>query len=130
MNYETTFICSPDLPPEKVEELSKKLEKIIENSKGAVKTIHQPVKKKLAYPVQKFREGSYVFVELSGDGIVVNAMENFFRVTDGIIRYLTVKVEKKKIAAVPVAPVTPAAEPAMEVKNEPTNQQSTEPTLA
>jgi small subunit ribosomal protein S6 len=96
MNYESTFICSPELPSEKVEELTTKVVKIVESSKGAVKTLQQLGKKRLAYPISKFREGSYVYMELSGDGEMVSAIESFFKFNDSVIRFLTVKVENKK----------------------------------
>ncbi|MDR2709242.1 MAG: 30S ribosomal protein S6 [Elusimicrobiota bacterium] len=129
MNYESTFICAPDLPTEKVEDLTTKASKVIENSKGQVKTIQQLGKKKLAYPINKFREGSYVYMELEGSGEMVSALENFFKFTDGIMRYLTVKVEKKKAAAKPVSAPAPSpnsiqAPSAVEAKNEPATEQS------
>lgn len=130
MNYESTFICSPDLPPETLEDLTKKAAKIIENSNGIIKMLHAPVKKRFAYTVSKYREGSYVFIELSGDGAMISALENFFKVTDGILRYLTIKVEKKKIVAKPAATAAVAPAPVTEVKNESTTEQSTKPTLA
>ena len=118
MNYESTFICSPELPVEKVEELTAKVTKLVESSKGTVKTVQQLGKKRLAYSISKFREGSYVYMELSGEGETISAIENFFKLSDSVIRYLTVKVEKKKKAA-PKAEEKPAAvETAAEVKNE------------
>jgi small subunit ribosomal protein S6 len=133
MNYESTFICSPELPVDKVEELTLKVSKIVENSKGQVKAVQQLGRKKLAYPINKFREGSYVYMELEGSGEVVAALENFFKFTDGVIRYLTVRVEKKKEAAkpkppTPQAPNTITAEPetaVTEANNEPATDQST-----
>lgn len=123
MNYESTFICSPELPTEKVEEITGKLSKIIESSKGTIKTVQQLGKKRLAYPINKFREGSYVYMELSGEGAMVAAMENFMKLNDGVIRYLTIKVEKKKVVA---KPAKAAAVATPEVKqDEPATEQST-----
>lgn len=127
MNYESTFICSPELPAEKVEELTGKVSKIIETSNGTIKTVQQLGKKRLAYPINKFREGNYVYMELSGNGEMVSAMENFFKLQDGVIRFLTIKVEKKKVVAKP-EPKAAEAPAAPEVKqDEPATEQ---PTLA
>ena len=124
MNYESTFICSPELAAEKVEELTGKLSKIVESSKGTVKAVQQLGKKRLAYPINKFREGSYVYMELSGDGDMVSAIENFMRLNDGIVRFLTVKVEKKKNTAKP-APKSAESATQPEVKqNEPATEHS------
>jgi small subunit ribosomal protein S6 len=119
MNYESTFIVSPELPADKVEELTAKTVKTIEAAKGTVKTVQQFGKKKLAYPINKFREGSYVYMELSGEGSMVGSLESFFKFNDSVIRFLTVKVEKKKVPAKPAAQSEQAVEnPAMEVKND------------
>lgn len=132
MNYEVTFIVSPELPAEKVEELAAKAVKIIEDLKGTVKTVQQLGKKRFAYPINKLREGSYVYMEISGDSEIVNAVESFFKFNDLIIRFLTIKVEKKKVVAKPTAKAEPQAEApeakklqqAMEVKQgEPTTDQ-------
>jgi small subunit ribosomal protein S6 len=97
MNYESTFIISPEVPAEKVEELSAKVVKIIEDSKGTFKTAQQLGKKRFAYPINKLREGSYVYTEFSGNGETINALKNFFKFNDLILRFLTVKVKKKKV---------------------------------
>ncbi len=112
MNYESTFIVSPDLPTEKIDELTEKVKKTVEGAGGQMKLVQQLGKKKLAYPIRKFRDGSYVYMELSGPGGMIHTLENFYKVHDTVIRYLTVKVEKKKEivkkaeAPAPEAPVT------------------------
>ena len=124
MNYESTFICSPELAADKVEEITAKVTQIIENSKGEIKPVQQLGKKRLAYPIKKFREGSYVYMELSGTGEMVSAIENFFKLSDDVIRYLTIKVEKKKVASKPAAKAVEAPA-ATEVKeDEPATEQS------
>lgn len=119
--YETTFICSPEVPAEKLEDTVAKVRKVVETAGGTISLLQQLGRKRLAYPINKFREGHYVYLELTGPGALVPGLENFFKVNDHVIRYLTVKVEKKK----PVA-VKPAAEPAKpaaeEVKSDATEQ--------
>jgi small subunit ribosomal protein S6 len=96
MSYECTFICSPELDSTKVEDLVAKVSKIIETSEGKIKNLQQLGKKKLAYNIKKFREGNYVYFEFDANGSVVLSLENFFKVNDDVIRFLTVKVEPKK----------------------------------
>ena len=96
MSYECTFICSPELDSTKVEDLVVKVSKIIETAEGKIKNLQQLGKKKLAYNIKKFREGNYVYVEFDANGSVVLSLENFFKVNDDVIRFLTVKVEPKK----------------------------------
>ncbi|MBR3655387.1 MAG: 30S ribosomal protein S6 [Elusimicrobia bacterium] len=96
MSYECTFICSPELDSAKVEEMTAKVSKIIETAGGTIKNLQQLGKKKLAYNIKKFREGNYVYVDFESNGSVVLSLENFFKVNDDVIRFLTVKVEPKK----------------------------------
>ncbi|MBO7431521.1 MAG: 30S ribosomal protein S6 [Elusimicrobia bacterium] len=100
MSYECTFICSPELDSAKVEDLVAKVSKIIEAAEGKIKNLQQLGKKKLAYNIKKFREGNYVYVEFDANGSVVLSLENFFKVNDDVIRFLTVKIEEKKKKAV------------------------------
>ncbi|OEG69621.1 hypothetical protein ATZ36_08435 [Candidatus Endomicrobiellum trichonymphae] len=116
MNYESTFIISPEVPAEKVEELTAKAVKIIEDSKGTFKTAQQFGKKRFAYPINKLREGSYVYTEFSGSGETINALENFFKFNDLIVRFLTVKVEKKKVVEKKTAKTEPQAVAPQEAK--------------
>ena len=96
MSYECTFICSPELDSTKVEEIVAKVSKLIETAGGTIKNLQQLGKKKLAYNINKFREGIYVYVEFEANGSAILPLENFFKVNDGVIRFLTVKVEEKK----------------------------------
>ena len=128
--YESTFICSPELPAEKLDELVEKAKKTAEHAGGTIVIAQQLGRKRLAYPIRKFREGSYVYLELKGPGDVITALEKFYQVNDTVIRYLTIKAEKKKI--VPVKPVEAPAEaaaavvpPAQEVKSNEHDQPST-----
>ncbi|MDR1926722.1 MAG: 30S ribosomal protein S6 [Endomicrobium sp.] len=94
MNYESTFIVSPELQIEKVEQLIAKTVKVVETSEGTVKTVQQLGKKRLAYSINKVREGIYIYMELSGTGEMVNALENFFKFNDSVIRFMTIKSKK------------------------------------
>lgn len=123
--YESTCICSPELPTEKIDELVEKIKKVVETAGGKVTITQQLGKKRLSYPIRKFREGSYVYLELTGQGDMISALENFYKINDTVIRYLTIKAEKKKPAKPAAAPAAPA-KPAEEGKsNDTTNQPAT-----
>lgn len=135
MSYECTFICSPELDSAKLDDVVSKVSKIIETAGGTIKNLQQLGKKKLAYNIKKFREGIYVYVEFDAQGSVVLSLENFFKVNDSIIRFLTVKIEQKKkvVKKVKTAekrqdPITvsaPVEEPKTETENESANISNT-----
>ena len=128
MSYECTFICSPELDSAKLDDIVSKVSKIIEAAGGTIKNLQQLGKKKLAYNIKKFREGIYVYVEFDAQGSVVISLENFFKVNDSIIRFLTVKIEQKKKVVKKVKTVekkqesitvsAPVEEPKTETENE------------
>lgn len=95
--YESTFICSPLLPPEKIDEVIERIKKLLSQEKAEISVFQKIGLKKLAYPIKHHREGYYVYLEFSGPAQTANKLRNFFQVTDGIIRYLTVRAEKKSL---------------------------------
>lgn len=109
-HYESTIIFSPEVPAEKLDELIEKIKKLVENSEGSVVIQEKFGRKKLAYPIKKFQDGFYMYFEISGTGKTIAAVENFCKVSDQIIRYLTIKKVKK--APAPVKPEAVKAEAA------------------
>ncbi|MBN1621072.1 MAG: 30S ribosomal protein S6 [Endomicrobiales bacterium] len=95
--YESTVIFSPEVPAEKLEETIEKIKKTIENSNGKVTHFEKLGQRKMAYSIKKFEEGNYVYLEFTGSGDILKSVENFYRVNDTIIRYLTVKAVKKTV---------------------------------
>jgi small subunit ribosomal protein S6 len=87
-------------------------------------------KRKLAYMVRKFNDGNYVLLTIEANGAVVLELERRLRVTEPVIKFITVRVdeEEKRLAKVkalrgvrrsatppaPVAAIAAAAEPALE----------------
>jgi small subunit ribosomal protein S6 len=116
MNYESTFVVSPELTIEKIEELTAKVVNVIETSDGVIKIIQQLGKKRLAYAVKKFHEGNYVYMEFSGGNKIINILENFFKFNELIIRFLTVKTKIKKITVKSTKPITKIEQQTAEVK--------------
>jgi len=93
-NYEAVFILKPTLSNEKVEEILEKVKGIITSGNGTIILSDSWGKRRLAYPVKKNKEGTYYLLQFSVDGKVVGVLENFFRTTDDVIKYITIKIEK------------------------------------
>jgi small subunit ribosomal protein S6 len=51
-------------------------------------------RRRLAYQIQKFTEGYYVVFTVEGTGAEIAEVERRMRVTDAIIRYITIRIDE------------------------------------
>jgi small subunit ribosomal protein S6 len=100
--YEVMFIVRPDMPEEEQEKLISTLESIVTNSGGTVKNIERMGKRRMAYMVRRFNDGIYVLMTLEGAGAMVHELERRLRVTEPVIKFITVRVdeEQKRLAKI------------------------------
>jgi small subunit ribosomal protein S6 len=123
--YELMFIVRPDMTEEDQDKLISTLESTVTSSGGAVKNVERMGKRRLAYVVRRFHDGIYILLTLEGSGGLVHELERRLRVSEPVIKFLTVRVDeerkrldkikqlreaKKKTAPAPPAPeAAPAA---------------------
>ena len=89
--YETMYILRPDIPEEEVDSHLKKYNEILEKSGTEVLDSQMRGKRRLAYPIAKHKEGIYVQLSHKGNGQQVAILERAMRLSEDVIRYLTVK---------------------------------------
>ena len=89
--YETMYILRPDIPEEEVDSHLKKYSEILEKSGTDVLDSQMRGKRRLAYTIAKHKEGIYVQLSHKGDGQQVATLERAMRLSEDVIRYLTVK---------------------------------------
>ena len=89
--YETMYILRPDIPEEEVDGHLKKYSEILEKSGTEVLDSQMRGKRRLAYPIAKHKEGIYVQLSHNGNGQQVATLERAMRLSEDVIRYLTVK---------------------------------------
>ena len=106
--YETMYILRPDIPEEEVESHLTKYRDILVETGADVLDNQMRGKRRLAYPIAKHKEGIYVQLSHNGDGQQVAVLEKAMRLSEDVIRYLTVKQE----GPLPAPRVVPATEPA------------------
>ena len=93
--YEILFIADPDLPETEVDTLTNQVQGFVEKEGARVTKVEKWGKKRLAYVVGRHREGYYVLLVVEGAGSVVKEVERRIHVLDGIIRFLTVRVDEE-----------------------------------
>lgn len=123
--YETIFICPGELSQEKIDTTIEKVKSVVTRAEGTINTLEQWGRRRLAFTIRRNREGFYVYVIFSGSSAIPALLTRHYRVTDTILRGLTVKVDPRHLekirpvikssaetapAAVPTAPVAPIQE--------------------
>jgi small subunit ribosomal protein S6 len=93
--YEILFIADPNLGEPEVDALATQVQGFAEKEGGRIQKVEKWGKKRLAYVIGKHREGSYVLLVVEGNPSLVKEVERRIRVTDGVIKFLTVRVDEE-----------------------------------
>jgi small subunit ribosomal protein S6 len=93
--YEELFIVKPDAPEEEVDAYIGQVKDLITNGKGTIEKADKWGTRKLAYKVQKYNEGIYVLIQFSSSPDLVKEVERRMRVTDLVIKFITVRIDEK-----------------------------------
>ena len=88
--YEIMYIIRTDLDEQVVQTVTEKFQTIINNG-GEISKHHVMGKRRLAYEINKYRDGIYVLVNFSAKPDVVKELDRVMRISDEIIRYLIVQ---------------------------------------
>ena len=93
--YEELFILKPDAPEEEADAFIGQIKDLITNGKGTIEKADKWGTRKLAYRVQKYNEGVYVLFQFSSSPELVKEIERRMRVTDMVIKFITVRIDEK-----------------------------------
>ncbi len=93
-NYELMFIVRPDMVDEDLNKLISTLESSVTSAGGTAKS-EVWGKRRLAYRVGKFNDGIFVLMLIEATGAVVHEVERRLRVTEPVIKFLTVRTDEE-----------------------------------
>jgi len=93
--YETIFIAHPDLVEEEVKGLVEKMKGIIESLNGQLIKVEEWGRRKLAYKLKKLTKGYYVLIRFLGDGQILAEIERNLRLSDGVLKYQSVRLDEQ-----------------------------------
>ena len=91
--YETMYILRPDIAEDDVNKHIEKYNNLLEEMGGKILDSQMRGKRRLAYPIMKNREGIYVQLSHLGDGQHIAKIEKAMRLSEDVIRYMTIKQE-------------------------------------
>jgi small subunit ribosomal protein S6 len=89
------FIVNPNVPEEEIDKINAQIEGIVTSGSGKVEKIEKMGKRRLAYEVQKQREGYYVLFAIVANGDIIKECERRLRVMDAVIKYITVRTDEE-----------------------------------
>ena len=89
-NYELMYIIPSQSSDEEKEALIAQVNGMIEKDNGKIESVERIGNKKLAYEIQKKREGYYVLVNFTADASVPNKLSALLAITNNILRYVVV----------------------------------------
>lgn len=93
-NYEVVFIAAPTITSEELDGFISHAQTVVEGKNGKIVKVDNWGKKSLAYKIKRFREGYFVVLSIEADGAAIAELERRFRVTDYIIRFISVRIDE------------------------------------
>ncbi len=133
--YEVMFIVRPDVEEEEADKLIAGFSSTVTAGGGVVKSVEKMGRRKLAYLVRKFNDGNFVLLTIEANGAVVLELERRLRVTEPVIKFITVRMDeeekrlakvkalrgvRRKVSAEPAEQAPAPAPPALPEATEPT----------
>jgi small subunit ribosomal protein S6 len=92
--YEELFIIKPDTPEEEADQFVETLRTQLTTAGATVDKVDKWGKRRLAYRVDKYREGSYVLFQFTAGPQSVRELERRLRVSDLVLKFLTVRIDQ------------------------------------
>ena len=108
--YETLFVVHPEKGP-RMKEFIDRFKKVIEGQEGTVAHVEDWGARDLAYRIEKQSRGYYALLRYQATGRAVDELERNLKLTDGILRYLTVRADENTPTVSPWAPRSHTDEP-------------------
>lgn len=96
--YEMVFIVQPEMEEEPRNALVEKITQTIGELKGTVEKVDPWGKRRLAYPIERYREGFYVLVQMDMPPSAVRSLEKAIKLMEDVIRYLIVRRNQAPVA--------------------------------
>jgi small subunit ribosomal protein S6 len=94
-NYDIGFIINPELTEEEIKKVISSMTQMIEENGGVIEKLDEWGRKRLVYPIQKHKEGIYIFINAEFTGNVVEKIERKLKLNEKIIRFIVVRLDDK-----------------------------------
>ncbi len=92
--YELVYVVSPEITEDGVTELHERIAEIVGQLGGSIDKTDNWGRRRLAYEIDRHREGTYVITLITGPGTLVTELERRLRVMEQLLRHLIVRVDE------------------------------------
>ena len=89
--YELAVVLSAKIEDDERAQVIEKVKALVERFGGQISDVDEWGKKRLAYEIQKMKEGFYYFIHFESDSVCPNEVEAHIRIMEPVIRYLCVR---------------------------------------
>jgi len=93
--YELIYIVASDATDQQITDLHTQVEEIVGRFSGRLDKTDNWGRRKLAYEIGPHKEGTYVLEVITGSGDMMKEIDRRLRVSDQVIRHLTVRVDEE-----------------------------------
>lgn len=90
--YEVIYILRPDLAKDTAERVAKRVDEVVAREGGTLTLVENWGRRPMAYELQHYKRGNYVYVNFLGNGALVAELERNFRLLDEVMRFQTIKL--------------------------------------
>lgn len=91
--YELALVVNAKIEDDARAEAVERVKALIERFGGVITNVDEWGKRRLAYEIQKMKEGYYYFVRFEADSTVPAEIESRLRIMDNVLRFLCVRQE-------------------------------------
>lgn len=92
--YEHVFLARQDVSGQQVDALIEQFKGVLEGNEGSVNKVENWGLRSTAYRINKNRKAHYVLMNVDAPAAAVSEMERQMRLSDDILRYMTIRVEE------------------------------------
>jgi small subunit ribosomal protein S6 len=96
-DYELGFILNPEVNEDETRTILDRVEQIVANYGGQVVKVNQWGRRRLAYPIQRHRDGNYIFIDMILTPETVAELERTLKVSEAVLRHMITKRDPKAV---------------------------------
>src|SRR5579859_1644104 len=96
-DYELAFILNPEVSEEETRSILDRVEQIVATHGGQIVKVNQWGRRRLAYPIERHRDGFYVFIDMILTPETVQELERMLKVSEIVLRYMTRRRDPKAV---------------------------------